>query len=144
MLSSDPLVQKLLSLELPPQDFAVFGSGPLFAAGLIDELGHDLDLIARGEAWKSVSAICRPVPVQEGHGQVIALFDGQIEIFNSWGPGLWFIDQLIDEADVIEGIRFVALRYVLVWKLQVFRPKDVGHINLILGYFRKKGIKVEF
>jgi predicted nucleotidyltransferase len=48
---SEKLLSLLKSLKLPTEDFAVFGSGPMYAHG-IKELGHDLDLIARGVAWE--------------------------------------------------------------------------------------------
>jgi len=50
-VNNHPLIKKLLSLDLPPEDYAVFGSGPMFAHGIKD-LGHDIDVIARKKAWK--------------------------------------------------------------------------------------------
>ena len=44
-ITQNPLIKKLFSLNLPKEDFAVFGSGPMFAHGLIDDL-KDLEVIA--------------------------------------------------------------------------------------------------
>lgn len=140
-----PLIEKLLSLNLPPEDYAVFGSGPMFAHGLKD-LGHDLDLVARRKAWDQASTYSAPVTTKSGDGQVIELFsheteagktEAEIEIFDSWAPGEWDINALIDAAEEIGGIRFVQLEAVLAWKKAKNREKDIEHIRLIEEYLAK-------
>lgn len=133
-IANHPLILKLLSLGLPAKDYAVFGSGPMFAHGLKD-LGHDLDLVARGEAWKMM---LQSGQIDTSKGYPIATyFDGEIEAFDSWGPGKWDTDELIDTAEEIEGIRFVQLEKVLAWKKVMNRPKDVEHVRLIEEYLGK-------
>jgi|GEM_PF-1887196 len=62
----------------------------------------------------------------------LLLAGGDIEIFDRWFPGAgWNIDDLIDGADVVSGIRFVALQEVLAWKRAMKREKDSEHIRLI-------------
>ena len=46
------LLGRLRALELPAEDYAVFGSGPLAVRGLIEHIG-DLDVVARGPAWRN-------------------------------------------------------------------------------------------
>ena len=133
-----PLIDKLLSLELSTDDYAVFGSGPMFAHGLI-ELGHDLDLVARGSAWEAASAKGEVKTTDSGNGNVIEFYEGEIEIFDSWAPGEWDIDILIDQAQMIGGIKFVELETVLAWKKMMNRPKDAAHIAFIEEYLRKNG-----
>lgn len=134
---SHPLIQNLLSLNLALEDFAVFGSGPMFAHGIKD-LGGDLDLIARGRAWEKASVIKQPVAAKSGTGEVIELFDGLLEIFDIWGPGEWDVNRLIDDAEIIDGIRFVRLPEVLKWKKLMNRDKDMEHIRLIEEYLSSK------
>jgi len=50
-IKSNVLVKKLLKIGLPVKDYAIFGSGPMYAHG-IKTLGGDIDIIARGKAWK--------------------------------------------------------------------------------------------
>jgi len=130
-LKNHPLIQQLLALGLPPDDFAVFGSGPMMAHGIKES--RDLDIIARGAAWSLAQALGQQKKGGYG-GNKIGLADGLIEIFDSWGPGAWDADELIDTAEVIEGIRFVALQNVLKWKKLMGRPKDAEHIGLIETY----------
>ncbi|MBU1017394.1 hypothetical protein KJ678_04540 [Patescibacteria group bacterium] len=133
---NNTLIKNLISLNLPSRDYAVFGSGPMFAAG-IKELGHDIDLIARGKAWSIAEKLSVPKVTISGNGKVVTLFDERIEIFDNWTPGSWDIHQLIDQADIIDGIKFVKLSEVLKWKKIWHREKDIAHIKLIEQYLEK-------
>lgn len=113
---------QLLSLHMPTGDFAIAGSGPLYIRGLIDELG-DLDVIARRDAWDIATAHGEPVRVDYSTAQVVRLFGGHIEILDAWFPEVWPVDELIDNADVFEGLRFVALDVVRKTKEAIHRPK---------------------
>lgn len=137
MDKQNPLIQTLLSLELPTDDYAVFGSGTMFAYGIKD-LGHDIDLIARGKAWEKALTLGNAETTKLGGHKVVTLFDGEVEIFNGWTSGEWDIDVLIDTADIIDGIRFVTLANVVKWKKEMGRDKDLEHIRMIEDYLSKK------
>ncbi|MFF4949745.1 hypothetical protein [Streptomyces chattanoogensis] len=134
-LRGHPLVRKLLSLELPSSDYVVAGSGPLLAHGLRAEV-TDLDVVARGEAWKIATSIADPKPPPSGHGLRVAIFDGGIEVFDRWLPGTPDADDLIDGAELIEGIPFCPLSVVLDWKRRADRGKDQADIRAIKEYLR--------
>ena len=133
----NPLIKKLLSLGLPADDYAIFGSGPLFAHGLI-ELNTDIDVIARGKAWEKACGLGKAEETRLKFGSVVGFFDKQVTVFDDWTPGEWDIDELIETADVIGGIRFVNLRNTLKWKRLRARPKDTPHIKLMEEYFAKQ------
>ncbi len=135
-IRENPLIKKLLSLNLPTGDYVIFGSGPLYACGITKNL-RDLDVIARGEAWKKALKLGKPQKLPLGN-KAIRLFNGKIEIINAWAPGKWDIDELIDTAEIIEGIRFVNLKAVLKWKKRMARPKDLKHIKMIEEYLRNQ------
>jgi hypothetical protein len=132
-LLQHPLFQKLLSLSIPTQDYAVIGSQCLYIHGLIG-IGNDIDIIARHTAWEIASQIAEPMVPKSKVGKVIELFDNSIEIFDTWAPGEWNVDELIDTAETIGGIRFVTLENVRKWKTLIGRPKDFEHIKLIDNY----------
>ncbi|APY86882.1 hypothetical protein DCW30_30555 [Streptomyces alfalfae] len=135
-LSRHPLVQKLLSLSLPPTDYVVAGSGPLLAHGLRDRIG-DLDVVARGAAWKTVTGLGDPVVAPSGHGLMVVLFGGDIEVFDRWLPGAPEPDVLIENAEWVCGIPFCPLAQILVWKERSLRPKDQTDAQLIMDYLRR-------
>jgi hypothetical protein len=127
-LLEDPLISHLLTFGLDPDDFVIFGSGPLLVHGIRDVI-HDLDIVARGSAWRwarafgshSVGAIT---------GTPAARFrDGKIVFFDQWISPYWDTDELIDRADIYGGLRFASLGDVLAYKQMLLRPKDIADMR---------------
>lgn len=137
-LTEHPLVQRLLSLGLAHQDYVVAGSGPLLAHGIRENVG-DLDIVARGAAWKAVADLAEPVPAPSGHGRMVRLFDGSLEFFDSWLPGSSGPDSLIERAEFICGIPFCPLPDVLAWKGRSTRQKDRDDLLLIRNHLARNG-----
>lgn len=125
-LDRHPLIRMLRALDLPADDYVVFGSGPLLAHGLRTELG-DLDIVARGAAWQRLASMGRAVPTPSGHGQMVRF---QIEATDRWLPG-FETDDLIDGAERHVGIPFVPLAEVCRSKRLTNRPKDHRDLALI-------------
>jgi len=122
--------EQLRALELPVGDYAVFGSGPLAIRGLIDTVG-DLDVITRGAAWEAVKDLGSVV--MYGEDVTIDLGNG-LTFGRSWDFGAFDIEQLIEEAEMIEGLPFVRLGAVYEYKRLANRPKDVRHIELMRAH----------
>jgi hypothetical protein len=118
-------------LDLPMGDHAVFGSGPLLVRGIIDR-ANDLDVLCRGQAWDQVSPMGRHT--QAAGGPVVLLFGGLITLGVGWAYGSFDVDQLIDTAEVIDGIPFVRLEHVVAYKQAAGRPKDLEHLRLLAHY----------
>ncbi|MEV4193367.1 hypothetical protein [Streptomyces toxytricini] len=131
------LVEKLISLHLPPTDYVIMGSGPLLAHGLRESIG-DLDVVARGAAWKIATAAVPPTVAPSGIGQMVLLFNGDIEVFDRWLPGAAPPDELIEGAEFVQGIPFCPLPEVLRWKRKLNREKDQYDIPLIEAYLRSR------
>jgi len=123
----------LLSLNLPPKDYIVMSGGSMLAHGLKDFI-NDLDIYAKDKAWEKACSISTPIPTSRNVGQVIKLFDEKIEILNKWAPGEWNVDELINTADIIEGIQFINLEYLEKWMLTSKREKDLVNAKIIREY----------
>ncbi|GAA0993676.1 MULTISPECIES: hypothetical protein [Nocardiopsidaceae] len=133
-LREHDLVKKVLSLGLPEHDFVIAGSGPLLAHDLRWEVG-DIDVVARGAAWERALTLGEPEDAPFGDGvRRVLLFDDRVEILNGWFPDIWTVDELIDGAEVIDGLRFAALDNVRVWKTLLGRSKDHLDVKLINEY----------
>jgi hypothetical protein len=91
-------------------------------------------MLARGAAWQIARGLAAPVPTVSGHGLAIHHPRVPIEIVDRWTPG-WDTDDLIDTADVIDGIRFMPLRHVFAWKQHAARPKDLPDIAAIRNLY---------
>lgn len=114
-------------MDLPPGSYAVFGSGPLAAHGLIDEVG-DLDVIVREPAWSRVEQL--GTVVMHGDDPIVDLGNG-LTFGRSWAYGNFDIEQLIEDAQMIDGLPFVRFEEVLEYKRIAGRPKDLRHIGLM-------------
>ena len=125
-----PYIRNLLSLELPLTDYAIAGSGPLFARGWIDD-PTDIDVVARGAAWDAAVRIVAPEPAPYPPVQRVVLFGGTIEVLDGWFPDRWSVDDLIDGADIIEHIRFVKLDVVADTKKMLGRVRDLEHLVVL-------------
>jgi hypothetical protein len=130
VLSDHVLIRLLAGLRLPPSDYIVTGSGPLLAYGLKTTV-HDLDVVARGEAWTRAADRGRVTLAASGLGLRVELFDGRIEVFDHWLAGFSDVDAMIDSAVRVEGIPFMSLADTLRWKRGLGRAKDLADIALI-------------
>ncbi|MGD0069623.1 MAG: hypothetical protein ABSB76_40165 [Streptosporangiaceae bacterium] len=144
-LSENRLIRRLIKLiaelDLDCRDFVIFGSGPLLARGLRRGI-HDLDVVARGTAWQRVSE--RGIPeVGAISGAPMALFWGdRIQFSPVWISADWDTDDLIDRAEIIQGLPFAQLTDVLAYKQQLNRRKDQPDIKALLDLLQPGGTHV--
>jgi hypothetical protein len=122
------LLSRLLGLDLPVGDWALFGSGPLLVRGWIDEVG-DLDVISRGPAWKQACELGRRSSLPDGN-EIVTIGDA-ITVGTTWAYGSFDIDELIDTAEMIDGVPCVTIDHVVAYKRIANRPKDRAHLAII-------------
>lgn len=116
------------SLNLPAGKFAIFGSGPIVARGLRDTV--DVDVIVTDDVFDELAKDPSWVKVQmRDHHD--ALKKEGLEIYHTWAPGAWDIDELIKSAEMIDGLPFVQLDAVVEWKTLRDEGKDKGDLELI-------------
>jgi len=132
MILNNPLISKFLSLNLPKEDYALFGSAIMYFHGLKD-LGN-LDVVARGKAWEKACRIKEPEIPPSKKGLVVRPFGDEIEIFSEWSPGDWDVNDLIDGAETIEGIKVVGFDNVIKAKKLRGSEKDFVHIKMMEEY----------
>jgi hypothetical protein len=124
-----PLFERVRELALPDGDWVIAGSAPLLAHGLIEAV-NDIDIVARGAAWARACALGDAQPGEHGDRRV-RLCGGAVEVFDGWSLMPWSADQLIGEAQRLEGLPFMPLQRVLEFKRRLARPKDAAHIRLL-------------
>jgi hypothetical protein len=137
----NPLVRRLSALALDMDHYAVFGSGPMLAHGLRTSVS-DLDIIARGAAWERAVALGDSGRSELRGDPCVRFWKGRIEVFRNWVTDHCSVDELIDNADVIAGIRFVQLPHVLAYKRILRREKDADDIVALEGYLSARPLPV--
>ena len=115
-------LELLKNLNLPPEQFAVFGSGPLAIRGWREN--KDIDIIVTSALWNELRKKYTLYNEKSIRIEVI-------EIFRDWKPWFHDVEELIKTADFFENIRFVNLENVLKWKEAKNRKKDREDIKLI-------------
>jgi hypothetical protein len=121
-------LKELKSLNLPTGKFAIFGSAPMTIRGIRESV--DLDIIVKKDLW---SELVKKYPdsLQE---YPLCLKIGNIEIYKDWLMLSDKIDEMIDNAETIANFPFVQLKYVVEWKKQFGREKDIEDLKLIQKY----------
>jgi hypothetical protein len=124
------LLAEVRALALPAGHFVLFGSAPLLVRGIVPATG-DIDVLARGPAWDLARSLASTVRLSPYDVDVVRLLGGRIEIGTVWGIGEVDVDQLIDDAEEIDGLSFARLARVRAYKELADRPKDREHLRLL-------------
>ena len=129
------LFERLRALALPPDDYVIFGSGPLVVRGVI-EATNDLDILCRGTAWEAVCALAPPKYVPQWDVELVSLYDDRLTFGTTWAIGEVGVDEVIDSAETIDGLPFANLAYVVEYKKKSARPKDLAHLEALARFER--------
>jgi len=92
---------------------------------------RDLDVVARGAVWERVSADGIPSTGTRSGDRAWQFCEGRLQFFERWITRDWDTDELIDNAEIIDGLRFAPLVEVLRYKEKLLRPKDVADIRAL-------------
>jgi len=125
---NEKIFQKVKDLNLPIGKYIIFGSGPLAIRNL--KIPHDIDILVTQDVYDRYKQ--KNEWQEKEYNQDLYLEnDENIELWCNWRPGEWNIQKLINEAEIIDDLPFVKLEYVLKWKKQNGRPKDLEDIKKI-------------
>ena len=124
------LFDRLKQLNLPPQGFAIFGSGPLAIRGLVP-LANDLDIVCRQEVWETVSSLGTFEYLPMYDVTVSTMYGGTVTFGRKWGIGDFDVEELIDTAEIIDALPFVRLEHVIRYKQIRPSAKDLLHLDAL-------------
>lgn len=129
-IRANPLVRELIAMSLDADQFVVFGSAPLLAHGLRAQV-RDLDIVARGAVMQWAQERGTLGVGTHSGDPVWQHLGGRIQFSTGWISDRWDVGELIENAEVIDGLRFACLRDVLSYKQELRRPKDLVDIRAI-------------
>lgn len=135
------LLKQLRGLKLPVDQFAVTSSGPMAVRGIRE--ARDLDIVVTDKLWEELSKKYPVIP----RDLCDTLHVGDVEILGNFSKnpnsGIATVDEQINTADVIDGIRFVNLNLIIKFKQELGREKDLKDIKLIKEYLDTHNVILE-
>jgi len=125
-------------IDLPLGKYVIFGSGPMGIRGL--RKCYDLDILVTEDIFNEYKNKSDwEYKEFERDGRHVEMVEkNNIELYKTWGPGEWNEDELIKTSEIIDGLPFVRLEYVIKWKKISGREKDLNDIKIIEGYIKSK------
>jgi hypothetical protein len=128
---NDGLFGQVRALNLPLGHYAITGSGPLGVRGVRQV--NEIDMIVDDELWDKLALEHRII--KEDNFSRLCVGD-DIEIM---GEGSFMtqdietitVNDQIADADIIDGLPFIKLKYLLHFKQIMNRPKDQADIKAI-------------
>lgn len=131
----------LRGLQLPIDQYAITGSGPLGIRNL-KAIG-DIDIIVTPKLW---TTLAERYGITDEHGvRKIILLEGIVEAFGdgsfyhaSIDPQAPTVASRIKNAEIIDGLPFDSIENVLYYKRKDAREKDLKDILLIEEWMRQK------
>jgi hypothetical protein len=124
------LFDRLRQLELPPDGYAIFGSGPLAIRKIISSC-NDLDVLCKPRVWSSVLEMGDSEYLPRYDVTIVHLPDCDITFGTSWGIGEFDIEALIDGAETIDSLPFVRIEHVIAYKKIRSSAKDLAHLDAL-------------
>lgn len=131
-IQAKELINQVKKLNLPKGKYIVFGSGPLAIYGIRES--RDIDILALPEVFEQLKKDGWEETTWTNDTRVV--IKDNVEVWTSWDFGGYNPDpqELINKAEVIDGIPIASLEEVLAWKKAWGREKDLLDIKLIEKY----------
>ena len=138
MNRNQQLFQRVKDLNLPIGEYAIFGSGPMGIRNLREM--HDIDLIVSDRIFNEyLNKQGWEIKEIYGYRDWLKNESLEIEMGRDWHEG-WDVEGMIREADIIDGLPFVKLDYLIRWKKFFGREKDLKDVELIENFLNHEKI----
>lgn len=121
---------ELNALEISKEQYLIYGSGPLAVRGLREN--NDIDILVTEKVWKELikkHPTLDSIGIDDVPRKYIKI--GHIEIDSLLGAYNIDVEKLFDDADIINGYRFMNLEDLLKYKIYLGRKKDLEDIEKI-------------
>ncbi|MEU5152835.1 hypothetical protein [Glycomyces sp. NPDC021274] len=144
------LLRQHVPSDFDPEDFLLAGSARLWAGGITSHLS-DIDILARpgSETWRRAMELAfdhaiifdaAPLRTSEYTGDKIArLYGGVVEVCQTWLLPQSDTASLLENADLIDGLKYLPLREVIAYKRMLGRAKDRADLSAIEEHLHRYG-----
>jgi hypothetical protein len=126
-------LENVAKLNLPIDQYLIWGSGPLAIRGIRE--ARDIDIIVTGDLWKKLIKKYEPVGLKKNNINI-----DDIEIWNDLLSLTNRMDEIITDREIIHGFPFMKLSYTLEWKKGMNIQKHSDDIVLIEDLLQKEKV----
>ena len=120
----------LKELNIPKEDFVIYGSAPMVLRGL-KEKNNDLDVLVRSSLWEQLS-VKYPNNI---NGDYIDI--NGVSFTRTSKNFLGDIDEAIEKSDVIDGYNILSILETKRWKEKVGGERHLSDAKIIDEYLTK-------
>jgi hypothetical protein len=106
---------ELDALNIPREDYVIFGSGPMAIKGLLEPA--DLDVVVRENVYKEMFGDKEPIRI------------GNIELSYTW-PKIK-TEEIFKNINWVQGYPFADIKLVRHYKKEMNREKDITDLKLL-------------
>ncbi len=119
--------ERIAELDLPKDSYVVVGSGILGALDI--RASNDIDLVVTEEVYRYIKSLAW----EQGFWSDKVVFKKDVfDIGNDWyGKSA---EDLLEQAQIVDGIPYLSLDNVYEWKKTNAREKDLRDLKLIDEY----------
>ena len=130
------ITNRAKQVGIDPAKFIVIGSGVLDALGIRST--DDIDMLVTKDVYESF--LSKPGWTEKiwPQGDPTLSTDG-VELCTDWGDdkNIYQFDDILQNSITVEGIRFVSPEFLIKWKNNKGREKDLKDVVLIKKYLAK-------
>ncbi len=134
-MTREEIITKIKGLNLPDGEYCIFGGCPLTIAGLRES--NDIDILVSKKLYKHLEENGWQ-KIEKGPGDAPLTYD-VFEVHDNWNFSSYSptVQELLNDATLVEGIAFASLKEVRKWKEGSRIPKHLKDIELIDNYLSK-------
>lgn len=123
-------IATLKELNIPKEDFVIYGSAPMVLRGL-KEKNNDLDVLVKENVWEKLS-VKYPNNINGDYIDIngVSFTHNDMSLFSS-------MDEVIKNSDIIDGFHILSLSETKKWKEKLGGEKHLKDVKVIDEYFNK-------
>ena len=123
-------LDELSNLHLPKKKYVIFGSGPLAIRNIREN--SDLDILVTCDLWDELA---KKYTITKKNERPDSIYIGNVQIlkinYKNWGQKFPDMNILIKDSEIINGVPFTKLEYLLICKKLMDGEKHLKDISLI-------------
>lgn len=124
----------LKSLNIPKEEFVIYGSAPMVLRGL-KEKNNDLDVLVKDSLWEKLS-VKYPNNINGDYIDV-----NGVSFTHNGKDFLGDTEDVINKSEIIDGYHILSLAETKKWKEKVGGERHLNDVKIIEEYFDKLGNK---